>query len=341
MTNASSKLGISIVAMTAALQLSFICAPISYCQARIGNVKTKEESSSALASSVSDSAGSDADAAERVGADDLVEIAVAYCPELSRNFRVGFNGNLALPLLHQPLAVAGLTPLQIAHTLTAVLLKENILAEPIVNVSVVEYRSRPISIVGAVNHPINYQATGRTTLIEALAKAGGLSPTAGTSIIISERSQAGGAMQVHTVAVRDVINGTEPQASMALRGGEEIRVPEANKIFVAGNVRRPGAYPMQSDSDTTVMKAVALSSGLETYSSKTAYIYRKRGTGTERDEVAVPLRQIMTRHAPDVALLSDDILYIPTADGKKMTSKFLGQLAGFGQTAEAGLLVVR
>ena len=279
--------------------------------------------------------------AEALGPDDLVEVAVSYCPELSRTFRVSADGTLAMPLLREPLLVSGMTPVQVKQNLSAALVREHILNEPVVNVSVVEYRSRPVNIVGAVNHPISYQATGRTTLIEALAKAGGLSPTAGSIIIVTEQATPNQAASVRTVAVKDLLGGTVAAADLALRGGEEIRVPEASKIFVAGNVRRPGAYPMQSDAETTVMKAVALSSGLESYSGAVAYIYRKRLIGPDRDEVKIPLHKIMQRSAPDVVLMADDILYVPSAEGKKMTAKIFNQLAGFGQTAEAGLLVVR
>ena len=276
---------------------------------------------------------------ESMGAGDLVEIAVSYCPEMTRNFRVSTDGTLALPLLHQPLPVAGLTPSQVAQKLSAELVSEHLLAEPIVNVSVLEYRSRPVSIVGAVNHPINFQATDRTTLIEALAKAGGLSPTAGSNIIITTQNSTGNAPTIRSIAVKDVIGGSMAEANIVLSGGEEIRVPEATKIFVAGNVRRPGVYPMQSDEDTTVRKAVALSSGLDIYPGAVAYIYRKRAVGSERDKLPIALREIMTNKAPDVVLQADDILYVPTAEGKRMAAKVLGQLAGFGQTAEAALVL--
>ena len=276
---------------------------------------------------------------ESMGAGDLVEIAVSYCPEMSRNYRVSTDGTLALPLLHQPLPVAGLTPSQVAQKLSVQLVAEHLLAEPIVNVSVLEYRSRPVSIVGAVNHPINFQATDHTTLIEALAKAGGLSPTAGSNIVITTQSSANQVATVRLIAVKDLIGGAKPEANLLLNGGEEIRIPEASKIFVGGNVRRPGAYPMQSDEDTTVRKAVALSLGLDIYPGAVAYIYRKRAVGTERDEVRIALRKIMTNKAPDIVLQADDILYVPTAEGKRMAAKILGQLAGFGQTAEAALVL--
>jgi len=279
-------------------------------------------------------------AAEAVGSGDLIELAVSFCPELSRTFRVTADGKLVLPLLRHPLEVAGKTPSELSEQLSTALVNDHILTDPVVNVTVIEYRSRPVNMVGAVNHPLTFQATERTTLMEALAKAGGLTPTAGANIIITTET-ASGSESVRVVAVKDLIRGNVPGADVALRGGEEIRIPEADKIFVAGNVRRPGAYAMQNDAETTVMKAVALSSGLDSYSGDIAYIYRRRAQGTSRDEVKIPLRKIMTRKLPDIVLLADDILYVPTAEGKRITAKVLGQLAGFGQTAEAGLLVLR
>jgi polysaccharide export outer membrane protein len=215
--------------------------------------------------------------------------------------------------------------------------------DPVVNISVVEYRSRMVSVVGAVNHPTTFQAIGRTTLIDALARAEGLSPTAGSSIVISSLQEDGqrewsGVMRIN---VADLLGGATPEANLRLHGGEEIRVAEARKIFVAGNVRHPGMYSMQSDSDTTVVKALALSSGLDSYSKNVAFIYRKKATGSQREEIRVPLKEILNHHSPDLALVADDILYVPTSDGKRLTGKILNQIAGFGQTAEAGLLLTR
>lgn len=279
--------------------------------------------------------------AESLGADDLIEIMVSYCPELSRTFRVSSDGTLSLPLLHKKLMVAGLTPAQVSVALSQELEQEQILADPTVNISVLEYRSRPVSVVGAVVHPLTFQATGETTLLDALAKADGLSSTAGGNIVVTAKSAGGDQKQVKVIPVRSLIAGADPKLNLRLTGGEEIRVPEADKIFVAGNVRRPGAYPMQSDPETTVIKAIALSEGLDSYSAGTIFIYRRRPSGVERDELKVPLKLIMAHKSPDVALQADDILYVPGSDGKRITSRVLGQLAGFGQAAGTGLLIYK
>jgi hypothetical protein len=98
---------------------------------------------------------------------------------------------------------------------------------------------------------------------------------------------------------------------------------------------------MQNGDDTTVIKAIALSEGLDSFSSNTAFIYRHNNTTGDRDEIRVSLKSILSHKAPDIALASDDIVYVPTANGRRMTSKILNQLAGFGQAAGSGLLIYK
>jgi polysaccharide export outer membrane protein len=248
---------------------------------------------------------------------------------------------MTLPLLRKPLQVSGETLSGVGAQIRAALLDQHILAEPVVSIALAESRSHPVSVVGAVVHPITFQATSRTTLIDALARAEGLSPTAGGVIIVTspEHTKTGDKTVEREIKVAELYAGNQPNLNITLTGGEEIRIPEAKKIFVAGDVRRPGMYPMQSDEATTVVKAIALSSGLDAYSSKVAYIYRESSPGAQRTEIAVPLKAIMKHHAPDVAMLPDDILYVPTNDGMRLAGRVLNQMAGFGQTAESGLLI--
>lgn len=282
--------------------------------------------------------------AEALGPDDLLEIMIPYCPELSRSFRVSSDGNLMLPLLKKQISVAGLTPIQVSTRIVEELKSEQVLADPIVNVSVLEYRSRPVSVVGAVNRPLTFQATGATTLLEAIAKAGGLSPNVGAEILVTRKiKSADGTIEskVQTIPVKSLVETADPQYNLTMQGGEEIRVPESSKIFVTGNVRRPGMYSMQADSDTTVLKALALSSGLDSYSAKRAYIYRRHAGTENRDELEIPLSQIMMRKSPDVKLMADDVLYIPENNGKRLTSRVLTQITGFGQTTVSGMMIYR
>ena len=282
--------------------------------------------------------------AEVVGPNDLIEIMVPYCAELSRSFRVDSDGDLTLPLLKRSIKVAGLRPPQIAKEIEEALTQEKVMNDPIVTASVIEYRSRPVNVIGAVNHPLTFQATGDTTLLDAITRAGGFSPNVGTNVLVTSKNsdtQSKTRTTVRVIPVRNLTASADPGYNIELRGGEEIRVPEANKIFVAGNVNRPGAYTMQGDADTTVIKALALSAGLAPYAAKDAYIYRLHPGGDGRDEIKVPLNRIMKRKSPDTALRADDILYIPDNNGKRMTSKVLNEIAGVGAAVSTGLVIYR
>jgi polysaccharide export outer membrane protein len=115
---------------------------------------------------------------EPVGPGDLVYISVTGSPELSRSSRVTADGKLMLPLLQEGVPVLGLTPPRIAQAVSAALLKGKVLVDPIVSASVLEYRSRRVSVVGAVRMPANFQAIGEMRLLDAIARAQGFSSDA-------------------------------------------------------------------------------------------------------------------------------------------------------------------
>ena len=86
------------------------------------------------------------------------------------------------------------------------------------------------------------------TLLEALTRAEGLSGEAGADILVTRTSPdtpgpANGPLTTR-IAVKDLIEKADPAANVILEGGEEVRVPEAGRVFVVGNVKKPGAFPV-------------------------------------------------------------------------------------------------
>src|SRR3984957_13021676 len=123
---------------------------------------------------------------QRIGASDLVHLAVDDSPELSQTFRVDQHGNLNLPLLNKPIPAAGLMPDALRDRIAATLQAQHLLVNPVVDVSVVEYRSREVTIAGAVKTPIVVQELGDLRVLGALSQAGGLLPEAGPEIIVEQ-----------------------------------------------------------------------------------------------------------------------------------------------------------
>jgi len=277
---------------------------------------------------------------QRIGANDLVAVAVFDAPELTRTVRVDAGGFIRLPMLKQQVKADGLFPAALEDNIAKALRDEQLLVDPSVTVTIAEYHSRPISVSGAVKLPLVFQAEGPTTLLEAVARAQGLREDAGREILVS-RSQPGddGKPLVLTrrVSVRGLFDAADPSLNLTLNGGEEIRVPEINRVYVVGNVKKPGSFPVQDGADTTVLQMVALSEGLMPFASKDAYIYRREASGA-RNEILVPLDKIMSRKAPDVPLEGDDILYVPDNKGRRMTIGTLEKLLAFGSAAGAAVI---
>lgn len=277
--------------------------------------------------------------AHRIHSNDLVNISIYGEPDLTRIIRVGSDGAIRLPLLDRKVKADGLMPEELEKAIGDAFKGEEILVNPFVTVTVAEYHTlRPVSVAGAVRNPITFEPSDPVTLLEALARAGGLVPEAGPDILISRPSGESPAPLVQRVAVRALIDAADPAVNVVLRGGEEIRVPEAGKIFVVGNVKIPGAFAVHDAAESTVLKVIALTQGLAPYASNEAYIYRREATSGSQNEIVVDLAKIMQRKSPDVPLLANDILYVPDRTGKRVAISALEKVFAIGAGLSTALL---
>ena len=270
--------------------------------------------------------------AKTLGVDDLVAVSVYDAPELSRTVRVEPDGTIHLPLVESGVQAAGLLPRELEAGIAAALKSGQILVDPVVKVTVAEYHSRPISVMGAVRRPVTFQADGTVTLLDALARAEGLTNEAGTEILLTRGDS------IEHIPVKRMLNHADPAVNPVLQGGEEVRVPEAGKIFVLGNVRRPGAYPLRDADDNTLLKLVALSEGLAPYAEEIAYVIHRDESGVPH-QTPVEIAKIMRRKAPDVALEAGDILYVPDNKSRRNTMTILERLTNVGASTASGLVI--
>ena len=125
-----------------------------------------------------------------IGNGDLLSVVVFDVPELTRDVRVSRAGTIALPLVPARLHIAGLTEIQARQAIADVLEANGLVSHPQVEVTARERRSRPITVVGAVQHPLVYQADSDVTLLEVLASAGGIANDAGDTIIVTRQRPA-------------------------------------------------------------------------------------------------------------------------------------------------------
>ncbi len=284
-----------------------------------------------------------------IGAGDLLKVDVFDVPDLSREVRVNESGFISLPLIPVKIRVSGLTSFQLEEKLAELLQVNGLVRNPQVVVFVKEQRSQPITIIGSVRAPRVIQAVRPMSLLEVLSEAGGISEDAGSVVIVTRQaappSQSAGpeaekpASQAFTIQLKDLLETGDPQFNIPIYGGDTVSVPRGGIIYVAGAVERPGGFVMASDSEEmTTLKAVALAQGLK-WSAKageTVIIRRDPATG-KNQEIDVPLGKIMSRKAPDMALLANDILFVPDSTGKKVLRKMSDAATGI----TSGLIIVR
>jgi polysaccharide biosynthesis/export protein len=275
----------------------------------------------------------------QINPDDLLSVSVYGAPELSRKVRVGADGCIHLPLLSTGVKAAGMIPERLEASIAEAYSSAQILVKPSVSVAVLEYTSRPISVAGAVRRPLTFGASGKVTLLSAITRAEGLTAEAGPDIVLTR--PAGSVPPSQTIKVKELMDGKHPELNFTLQGGEEVRIAESPKVFVAGNVRKPGSYSIQDSADLTVMKLIALAGGSLPYTAREAYIYRQGPQEKSKIEIPFDLRSMIDRKSPDMALQENDMLYVVDNKNRRVALTALDRIAGFGTSTVSGLLIWR
>ena len=120
-----------------------------------------------------------------ISPNDVVEVYVVDAPEFSREYRVSSSGQIAIPLLPEPIEAAGLTLGNVSREIDKQLKKAGLITNPHVSLSVKESRLHSIAVTGAVKNPQIYPVFGHTRLLDLLSQAGGLSDNAGPTVKIT------------------------------------------------------------------------------------------------------------------------------------------------------------
>src|SRR6202453_3709467 len=282
-----------------------------------------------------------------VGTGDVLHVDVFDVPELSRDIRVSETGDISYPLLPGRIHASGLTPYQLEQKLGELLIENGLVTHPQVSVLVKEQNSQPVSVVGAVLKPGVIQIIRPTTVLELLANAGGITDDAGNYVIITRNTAPAEARdeaavetaepppvtptdelalpsQILTIRLQDLLESGNPVYNIFVYGGDVVSIPRGGIVYVTGaGVAQPGGYILQSHgAQITVMKAIALAHGLTTFSkSDDAVIMRSNPAPGQKDIIPVHIKQIENQKADDMAMKSNDILYIPDNLGKKVLAR--------------------
>jgi polysaccharide export outer membrane protein len=262
-----------------------------------------------------------------LGAEDQINVRILEAPELAEKpIHIDPQGFIELPLAGRVKA-AGLTTEQLQHDLTNRL--KAYIKDPHVVVSIGDFRSQPVSVIGEVATPGLQQLKGRKTLAEVLSLAGGLKPDAGNTVKITRRKEYGpvplpgaaddptGQFSVAEVKLSAIIEAKDPQQNILIQPYDVVSVPKGEMVYVVGEVDKAGGFVLDAKERISVLQALSLAGGLKPNASPgSARILRAGMDGQQRVEIPVNVKRILEGRDEDHNLRPDDILFIPTSRAK-------------------------
>ena len=252
------------------------------------------------------------DANIAIGPGDVLDVEVFDTPELSLSAaRVADNGDITLPVLGV-VQVTGLNLSQAARKIEAALRARGIMLQPHVTVAIVENATQGATLLGEVKADGVYSTGGGRRLLDIIALAGGLAPSAGKIVTIAHRDDPH-----HPVIIRLVPNALDlgAQRNPVIQPGDTIMVGRAGIIYILGDVAKPGGFLIDNNEHISLIQALTLAGGWKREAALSqARLIRKVPEGHE--ELKLDLKHVIKGKQADVAVEDGDILYVPSSIGK-------------------------
>lgn len=265
----------------------------------------------------------------RIGPGDVLDVRIYNRPQLSRDgVRVEGNGMIRMPLIESEIQAACLTEGELAKEIATRYAKYYRNLQ--VDIFVKEYHSRQVAIIGAVNEQGRFQLQRRIRLLELLTYAKGPSAKAGQTINVVHSSAPALCKAANddeiaaftSYKLTDTLRGDE-SANPYLEAGDVVTLPDADQVYVVGNVVMPLTIPLKEP--ITVSRAIAMAGGTRQDTKKDKIrIVRQEPGAQAKKEMIVDLSAIEKRQAEDIQLLANDIVDVPTSAGRSLLRSLIG-----------------
>ena len=266
--------------------------------------------------------------------DELIIWALGMEEISDKAFRVDATGHIDLPMIGR-LKVAGGTLAEFRKLLLKAVAKY--VMQPEVSAGVREFRSQPVTVLGAVNKPGILQLQGRKTLLEVVSMAENLRNDAGSKLNITRKREYGdlplpGASvdngEIYSMAevlIRDLMGGRDPAANIVMQPHDVVSVSRASTVYVIGEVRKSGGFLLADRDRVSVLEAVSLAEGTTRLAlpQKARILRVPEQRQGPRVDIPIDLQSMLAGKSPDVELKADDIIVIPDNKAKRALAKVL------------------
>lgn len=247
----------------------------------------------------------------KIGPKDLLEITVFELPELNQSVRVSEDGSISLPLLGQ-VAIEGMAKDAVEKKLAS-LLEEKYLKKARVTVFIREYQSQRVAVIGAVGKPGMYELIGRTTILQLISKAGGLTDRASNEMFVLREAKNGVRARL-AIDLEDLINNGNQKLDIPLQANDTVNIPidQLINVFVFGEVRNPGALQVKMSKHTTLLQAIAQAGGFADGAARGGVTIKRRDQKTGKEiKMKVNIKDIIKGNRPDIELFEGDVVFVP------------------------------
>lgn len=264
-----------------------------------------------------------------LGSNDQVLIRVPQAEEINeRPFRIDTEGFITLPIIGRVRA-NGLTVQALETELTTKL--REFIREPQVAVTVVQFRSEFVFIVGAFRSPGIYPLLGRQTLVEMLTSVGGLLPNASRRIRITRRADYGAIPLPNAVAnpekktstveisLKSLTEDVNPAEDIALQAYDVISAERAERVYVSGDVGKVGSIELGERDTISVAQALTEAGGFAQFAVRDKVRILRPILGTSRRaEIEIDMKRVFEGKDIDFPLLPNDVLYVPRSSKRSV-----------------------
>lgn len=232
----------------------------------------------------------------KLGPGDSIRITVYEHPDMTTETQLTETGNISFPLLGE-VNIGGLARSAAEAKLANLLQKGGFVNQPQINISIIEYRSQQVSVLGQVSKPGKYPISGPTNLIDVLSLAGGATETGADYVTVVKNQQ--GKTVKQDISLAEVFKDGDMKNNISLANGDVVFVPRAPVFYIYGEVQRAGAYRLEPN--MTVMQGLSLGGGLSTRGTEKGVKVNRRDASGQLQTLQVSLSE---------PLQPDDVVYV-------------------------------
>jgi len=236
---------------------------------------------------------------------DLLHIQVFDNPDLETEIRVPDSGTISYPLIGVVHDLVGRTVEGFSNEL-AHRLMDGYLRQAVVTITVKEYGKRTATVMGSVNKPgpVDLDPLRVNTAMQAIGNAGDFTEDANRpgSLVIRDNGRI-------ALQVPPGIKPSDLTHDIILQPGDIIIVPRLDRVFILGQVTKPGAVDLPSQQPLTVSKAISLAGGFDKYAKQGEVQLIRTGQPVKTVDVASILEG--DGKSQDPVLLPGDTVYVP------------------------------